>query len=100
MGLIDLLQRPGGPALSIMDSRIVTIWQQMRAEGSTEENGLPPTVVELYSEPADKIAREETQRSVDETAGRKNDAVAAGRFHPRIPPTRTDGRIGWKECVR
>src|SRR3546814_14764965 len=84
MGLIDLLQRPGGPALSIMDSRIVTIWQQMRAEGYTEENGFPPTVVDFYAEPADKIAREESQRFVDATDGRMNDADAAVLFHAGI----------------
>src|SRR3546814_9338048 len=84
MGLIDLLQRPGGPALSIMDSRIVTIWQQMRAEGYTEENGFPPTVVDFYAEPADKIAREESQRFVDATEGRMNDADAAVLFHAGI----------------
>src|SRR3546814_11055818 len=71
MGLIDLLQRPGGPALSIMDSRIVTIWQQMRAEGYTEENGFPPTVVDFYAEPADKIAREESQRFVERSEDRR-----------------------------
>src|SRR3546814_18680062 len=83
-GLLDLLHRPGGHAGNIMDSRIVTLLQQMRAEGYTEENLFPPTVVDFYAEPADKIAREESQRFDDATEGRMNDADAAVLFHAGI----------------
>lgn len=84
MGIIEIVKRRGGPALSIMDSRLVTIWQQMRAEGFTEANGFPPSVVDFYAEPADRIAREESQRFYDATAGRMSDADAAALFHAGI----------------
>lgn len=84
MGLIDIIDTPNGAALTIMDSRIVTIWQLMRAEGYTEENGFPPTVVDFYAEPADKIALEESQRFVRATEGKMSDAEAAALFHAGI----------------
>lgn len=84
LGIVEILDTPKGPALSIMDSRIVTIWQLMRAEGYTEENGFPPTVVDFYAKPADMVAREESQRFIDATEGRMDDAEAARIFHAGI----------------
>lgn len=84
LGIVDIIKTPKGPALSIMDSRIVTIWQLMRAEGYTEENGFPPTVVDFYAKPADMVAREESQRFIDATEGRMSDAEAAAIFHAGI----------------
>jgi DNA-binding transcriptional MerR regulator len=84
LGIVEILKTPKGPALSIMDSRIVTIWQLMRAEGYTEENGFPPTVVDFYAAPADMVAREESQRFIDATEGRMSDADAAALFHAGI----------------
>lgn len=84
MGIIALIRRRGGLALSITDSRLVTIWQQMRREGFTEDNGFPPTIIDFYTEPADRIARAESQRFVDATAGRMSDADAAALFHAGI----------------
>lgn len=84
MGLIEIIDTPRGPALTIMDSRIVTIWQHMRAEGYTEENGFPPTVVDFYAEPADRIALEESRRFVRATEGKLSDAEAAALFHAGI----------------
>lgn len=84
MGIIDIIDTPRGPALTTMDSRIVTIWQLMRAEGFTEENGFPPTVVDFYAEPADKIALEESRRFVSATEGKMSDTEAAALFHAGI----------------
>lgn len=84
LGIVEILQTPKGPALTIMDSRIVTIWQLMRAEGYTEENGFPPSVVDFYAGPADEIARAESQRFVDATEGRMSDAAAAALFYAGI----------------
>lgn len=84
LGIVTVLKTAKGPALSIMDSRIVTIWQLMRAEGYTEENGFPPEVVDFYAGPADLVAREESQRFVDATEGRMSDPDAARLFHAGI----------------
>ena len=56
----------------------------MRAEGYTEENGFPPTVVDFYAQPADLVAREESRRFVTVTEGRMSDADAAALFHAGI----------------
>jgi DNA-binding transcriptional MerR regulator len=84
MGLIAIASTKKGPALSITDSRIVTIWQQMRAEGYTEANGFPPTIVDFYKEPADMIARQETRRFIEAVDGRMDDSEAAAMFHAGI----------------
>lgn len=84
LGIVTILDTANGPALSIIDSRIVTIWQLMRAEGYTEENGFPPTVVDFYAQPADLVAREESRRFVTVTEGRMSDADAAALFHAGI----------------
>lgn len=84
LGIVEIIDTGKGPALSIMDSRMVTIWQLMRAEGYTEENGFPPTIVDFYAAPADLVAREETQRFVEATEGRMSDADAAVLFHAGI----------------
>lgn len=84
LGIVEILDTQKGPALSIMDSRIVTIWQLMRSEGYTEENGFPPSIVDFYAKPADMVAREESQRFIEATEGRLDDAEAARIFHAGI----------------
>ena len=84
MGLVEIIATRKGPALTITDSRILTIWQQMRAEGYTEDNGFPPTVVDFYKGPAEMIAQQETQRFMDAVGGRMSDADAAAMFHAGI----------------
>jgi DNA-binding transcriptional MerR regulator len=84
MGLVEILNTRKGPALSVSDSRIVTIWQEMRAEGYTEENGFPPSIVDFYKAPAETIARAETQRFMDAVDGRMDDRQAAAMFHAGI----------------
>src|SRR3546814_18875183 len=66
LGIVEILDTPTGPALSIMDTRIVTIWQLMRAEAYTEENEVPPTRVDFYAKPAHLVAREESKRTSEE----------------------------------
>src|SRR3546814_13314398 len=67
-----------------MHSIIVTIVHVMRASAYTEENGFPPSFVEFSAKPADMVAREESQRFIDATEGRLNDAEAARIFHAGI----------------
>ncbi|MDR6834107.1 MULTISPECIES: MerR family transcriptional regulator [unclassified Sphingopyxis] len=84
LGIVEIRDTKKGPALSIMDSRLVTIWQLMRAEGYTEENGFPASVVDFYAGPADEIARAESQRFIEATEGRMDDGAAAALFHAGI----------------
>ena len=84
MGLVTLVKSRKGLSLSITDSRIVTIWQQMRADGYTEANGFPPTIVDFYKGPATAIARQETRLFLDAVDGRMSDSEAATMFHAGI----------------
>jgi DNA-binding transcriptional MerR regulator len=84
MGLVEILDTPTGPALSVTDSRILTIWQEMRAEGYTEANGFPPTIADFYKGPAEKIARQESLRFMSAVQGKMNDNEASALFHAGI----------------
>lgn len=84
MGLLKIIRTKKGPALSITDSRLITIWGEMRAAGYTEENGFPPTVLEFYREPAEMIARQESGRFLEAVEGRMSDEDAAALFQVGI----------------
>jgi DNA-binding transcriptional MerR regulator len=84
MGLIKIIRTRNGPALSVTDSRLLTIWQEMRAAGYTEENGFPPTILEFYKEPADTIARQESSRFLEAVEGKWTAEDAAVLFQTGI----------------
>jgi DNA-binding transcriptional MerR regulator len=84
MGLISIIRSRKGPALSVTDSRILTIWQEMRAAGYTEENGFPPTIVEFYKEPAETIAAQESGRFLEAVGDRWSADDAAMLFQTGI----------------
>jgi hypothetical protein len=84
MGLVEIQQTKHGPALSITDSRLITIWGEMRAGGYTEENGFPPSIVEFYREPAETIAIAESSRFLEAVQGRMDEQDAAALFQVGI----------------
>jgi len=77
IGVLEIVETPGGPALSVTDARLVTLWGEMRAAGFTEELGFSPDILTFYAEPVSHIAREE----------------ATGFF------TRVEGRIGEEQAA-
>ncbi len=80
MGLVDILKTGRGPALSVTDSRLVTIWGEMRASGYTEALGFTPSILTFYKEPADSIARSETKIFLDLVEGKIDEQAAAALF--------------------
>jgi DNA-binding transcriptional MerR regulator len=84
MGLISIIRSRKGPALSVTDSRLLTIWQEMRAAGYTEENGFPPSIVEFYKEPAETIAAQESGRFLEAVGDRWSAEDAAVLFQTGI----------------
>src|SRR3546814_12237702 len=86
LGIVEILDTPKGPALSIMDSRIVTIWQLMRAEGYPEENGFQSTVAASYATPAAMSSRAESHRFIDAPEERMEYAAAARPSTDGITP--------------
>jgi DNA-binding transcriptional MerR regulator len=80
MGLISIIETRKGPALGVTDSRLVTIWGEMRASGYTEALGFTPDVVAFYKEPAESVARQETEAFTNVVGGKLNDQDAAALF--------------------
>ena len=77
VGIIDILDSPGGPALSITDTRLVTIWSEMRGAGFTEATGFVPEMLTFYLEPAEAIASREAASFLERTEGKISDEEAA-----------------------
>jgi DNA-binding transcriptional MerR regulator len=84
MGMVDILQTKNGPAVSVTDSRLITIWGEMRAAGYTEANGFPSSIVEFYREPAETIAVAESTRFLKAVQGRMEEQDAAALFQVGI----------------
>jgi DNA-binding transcriptional MerR regulator len=80
LGLISIIETRKGPALGVTDSRLVTIWGEMRASGYTEALGFTPDVVAFYKEPAESVARQETEAFTNVVEGKLNDQDAAALF--------------------
>lgn len=77
IGIIDILESPAGPSLSITDTRLVTIWSEMRQTGFTEETGFTPEMLTFYLEPADMVASREAALFLERTAGKISEEEAA-----------------------
>ncbi|MEY2926972.1 MAG: hypothetical protein RL367_1449 [Pseudomonadota bacterium] len=80
MGLLDIIETKNGPALSVTDSRLVTIWGEMRASGYTEQIGFTPDILTFYKEPAETVARQESRIFLDLVEGKIDEQSAAALF--------------------
>lgn len=74
---IEILNSPQGPALSVTDARLVTIWSEMRQGGFTEELGFTPDILTFYLQPAEMIAEREAALFLERTEGRIDGETAA-----------------------
>ncbi len=77
IGVVEVLDSPGGPALSITDARLVTIWSEMQQAGFNEANGFPPEIVNFYIDPAERVAEREATLVLERTEGRISEDEAA-----------------------
>ncbi len=80
LGLIEIYKTARGASLSVTDSRLVTLWGEMRASGYTEALGFSADVVAFYKEPAETVARQETAAFIQVVKGKLNDQEAAALF--------------------
>jgi DNA-binding transcriptional MerR regulator len=80
MGLLEIIATKNGPALGVTDSRLVTIWGEMRASGYTEQFGFTPDILTFYKEPADTVARQESRLFLELTEGKIDEQAAAAMF--------------------
>ena len=77
IGVLSIVATPAGPALSVTDARLVTLWGEMRAAGFTEELGFSPEILTFYAEPVSFIAREEADGFMKRVTGRIDEERAA-----------------------
>ena len=84
LGLVQIINTDRGAALSVTDSRLVTIWGEMRSEGYTAENGFPSDIVEFYREPAEAIAQQEATAFLKAVQGTMDEQQAAALFQVGI----------------
>jgi DNA-binding transcriptional MerR regulator len=80
LGLIDILSTRKGPSLSVTDSRLVTIWGEMRSAGYTEKLGFTPDILTFYKDPAESIARQESGLFLELVEGKIDEQAAAALF--------------------
>jgi DNA-binding transcriptional MerR regulator len=80
MGLLEIIVTKNGPALSVTDSRLVTIWGEMRSSGYTEVFGFTPDILTFYKEPAEAVARQESRLFLEFTEGKIDEQAAAAMF--------------------
>jgi DNA-binding transcriptional MerR regulator len=80
MGLLKIIKTKQGLALSVTDSRLVTIWGEMRAAGYTDDFGITPDMLTFYKGPAEAVARQESQIFLSLTEGKIDEQAAAAMF--------------------
>jgi DNA-binding transcriptional MerR regulator len=77
IGILNILNDPAGPSLSVTDSRLVTIWGELRTVGFNEEAGFSPEILSFYIEPSEFVARRESAIFLERTEGKISDEQAA-----------------------
>jgi DNA-binding transcriptional MerR regulator len=77
IGVIEILGSRRGPSLSVTDTRIVTIWGEMRQSGFTESLGFNPEMLTFYLQPSAAIAEREAALFLERTEGRIDSQTAA-----------------------
>ena len=84
MGLVEIAENGGKSYLSVTDSRLVTIWGEMRAAGYTEDLDFSPEILSFYKEPAVAVARQESRLFLERTSGKIDEENAAAMFQSGI----------------
>lgn len=77
IGVIDVIDTPRGPSLSITDARLVSIWSEMRQAGFTDEIGFTPEMLTFYTIPAEQVAEREAALFLERVEGRISEEDAA-----------------------
>ena len=77
LGMVTQVKADAGWSLCVTDTRLVTLWGEMRAAGFTEATGFPPEILSYYLQPAEFIADREATLFLERTEGKIDEAVAA-----------------------
>lgn len=85
IGIIDLVEPPEGPMLTITDAGLVNIWGRMREIGFDEDHGFPPEILDYYIEAAEYVAGKEARFFLERVEGRITEAEAAAMLEFALP---------------
>ena len=85
IGIIDLVEGPDGPMMSVTDAGLVEIWGRMRRVGFDEEHGFPPEILDYYVEAAEFVAGNEAKLFLDRVEGRIGEEEAASMLEFALP---------------
>jgi DNA-binding transcriptional MerR regulator len=77
VGIVKIIRTRDGAALSVTDTRLVTIWGEMRAAGFTAALGFTPAILAFYVNPAVTVATREAELFLERTEGKIGDSAAA-----------------------
>ena len=84
-GIVRIVQDESGPALSLTDAEIVSIWGDMRAVGFDERLEFRPEMLDFYVEAAEFVAGWEARTFLDRTEGWIGEEAAAGMVQHALP---------------
>lgn len=85
IGLIELLDGPEGPAMTVTDAGLVDIWGRMRKVGFDEEHGFPPEILDYYVKAAEFVAANEARLFLERVEGRIEEDEAAAMLEFALP---------------
>lgn len=85
IGVITLVEGPGGQSLSMTDAGLVNIWGRMRQAGFDEARGFPPEILGYYIDAAEYVAGKEAQIFLEQVEGRVEEDEAANMLEFALP---------------
>jgi DNA-binding transcriptional MerR regulator len=77
VGIVEIIKTRFGAALSVTDTRLVTIWSEMRGAGFTKDLGFTPDMLTFYLEPSATVASREAALFLERTEGKIDEESAA-----------------------
>lgn len=87
LGMLDIIdhEEAEGPALNVIDARLVDIWAAIRKAGFDEAAGFPPENIGFYLDAARMVAQREVEVFLGNNQGRIGDEDAARMLHVALP---------------
>jgi DNA-binding transcriptional MerR regulator len=77
IGIVHIIKTSAGDCLSVTDTRLVTIWGEMRNAGFTKELGFTPDILAFYLVPSETVAAREAEIFLERTEGKIDETAAA-----------------------
>lgn len=85
IGMLELIETEGEPAISSEDARLIEIWNAIRRAGFVEEAGFPPDNIAFYLTAAKEVARNEARIFFGNNTIPISEGEAAAMLHKALP---------------